>query len=225
LVTYIEDTTEKIPLKYVDELWVLKNIRTYESIYDKVRRIFNFISSLILLVILFPLAFIFAILNRIESKGSLFYIQQRQGYRDQTFNMIKFRTMIHNAEKNGPQFTEHGDTRITKIGKLMRRYRIDEVPQFLNVLKGDMNLIGPRPERKDFVDMLEKEIPYYKLRLEVRPGLTGWAQVNYSYAGYNLEDHLNKLEYDFYYIKNRSLPLDIFILLKTIKTIVGKRGT
>jgi len=225
LVTYIESTTEMIPLRYVDDLWLLKNIRTYESAYDKIRRVFNFISSLILLLILFPVALIFAVIHRIGSRGSLFYLQKREGYRGRIFNMIKFRTMVDDAERDGPQFAHHNDHRITGIGKIMRKYRIDEVPQLMNVLKGDMNLIGPRPERKDFIEMLEEKIPYYKLRLEVRPGLTGWAQVNFPYAGYDLRDHMHKLEYDFYYIKNRSLPLDILILLKTIKTMLSKRGT
>ena len=133
--------------------------------------------------------------------------------------------MVNDAEKDGPRFSHRDDERVTVIGRIMRDYRIDEVPQLINVLKGDMNLIGPRPERRDFIDELEKKIPYYKLRLEVRPGLTGWAQVNFPYAGKDLQDHIHKLEYDFYYIKNRSLPLDILILLKTIKTIVSRRGT
>ena len=225
LITYIENTTEMIPLKYVDDLWLLKNIRTYESAYDKIRRVFNFISSLILLLILFPFAFLFAVIHRIGSRGALFYLQKREGYRGRIFNMIKFRTMVDDAERDGPQFAHHNDDRITGIGKIMRKYRIDEVPQLINVLKGDMNLIGPRPEREDFVEMLEEQIPYYKLRLEVRPGLTGWAQVNFPYAGWDLKDHMHKLEYDFYYIKNRSFPLDILILLKTIKTMLSKRGT
>jgi lipopolysaccharide/colanic/teichoic acid biosynthesis glycosyltransferase len=225
LITYVEEITEKIPLKYVDELWLLKNIRTYENIYDKVRRMVNLISSILLLMILFPIGFLFAAAHCIESWGPVFYIQKRVGYEGKTFRMIKFRSMVNEAEQNGPQFAEKHDPRVTKIGKLMRRYRIDEVPQLVNVLKGDMNLIGPRPERGDFIEMLEKQIPYYKMRLEVRPGLTGWAQVNYPYAGQNIEEHLKKLEYDFYYIKNRSLALDILILLKTIKTIISRRGT
>jgi lipopolysaccharide/colanic/teichoic acid biosynthesis glycosyltransferase len=225
LITYVEEVTEKIPLKYVDELWLLKNIRTYENIYDKVRRVVNFISSILLLVVLFPIGFLFAVAHCVESWGPIFYVQKRIGYEGKTFRMIKFRSMVDKAEQNGPQFAEKHDPRITGIGKLMRRFRIDEVPQLINVLKGDLNLIGPRPERGDFIDMLEKQIPYYKMRLEVRPGLTGWAQVNYPYAGENIEEHLKKLEYDFYYIKNRSLPLDILIMLKTIKTIVSRRGT
>ncbi len=225
LITFIEENAERIPLRYVDELWLLKNIRTYENIYDKLRRIFNIVFSFILLLILFFPAFMVALIHRITSKGPIFFIQERVGYKGKPFKLIKFRTMVQNAEKNGPQFASKDDPRITKIGRFMRKFRIDEVPQLINVLKGDMNLIGPRPERKEFIEMLEKQIPYYKLRLEIRPGLTGWAQVNYSYAGEKIEDHIKKLEYDLYYIKNRSLPLDILILFKTIKTVLLRKGT
>ena len=225
LITYIEENAECIPLKYVDELWLLKNIRTYENAYDKLRRIINIIFSLILLALLFLPSFLVAVLHRFTSKGPIFFIQERIGYKGKPFRLIKYRTMIHNAEANGPQFASKDDPRITKVGKFMRMFRIDEVPQLFNILKGDMNLIGPRPERREFIDKLEKEIPYYKLRLEVRPGLTGWAQVNYPYAGDNIEDHIRKLEYDLYYIKNRGLALDILILFKTVKTVLMRRGT
>ena len=183
------------------------------------------ITSLLLLIVLFPLAFLVAVIHKLESRGSLFIIQKRIGYEGNGFNLIKFRTMVEEAEKNGPQFTNEDDPRITKIGKIMRVFRIDEVPQLVNVLKGDINLIGPRPEREEFIDMLEKEIPFYRLRLEIRPGLTGWAQVNYFYAGYDIDDHLKKLEYDLYYIKNRSVSLDFIILLRTIKTMFSRKGT
>jgi len=225
LITYIEDHAERIPLKYVDEIWLLKNIRTYENAYDKLRCMFNVVFSFMLLLVLFTPAFMVALIHRATSYGPIFFIQERVGYKRKTFNLIKFRTMVHNAEANGPQFARKNDPRITKIGKLMRTFRIDEVPQLINIIKGEMGLIGPRPERKDFIDMLEKEIPFYTLRLEVRPGLTGWAQANHYYAGENIEDHMKKLEYDLYYIKNRSLPMDILILLKTIKTVLWRRGT
>jgi len=225
LITCIEEQAERIPLKYVDELWLLRNIRTYENTYDKLRRLFNFGLALVLLIILFSPAFLVALLHKATSKGPIFFIQNRVGYKGREFNLIKFRTMVHNAEENGPQFASKNDPRITKVGKIMRLFRIDEFPQLINVLKGEINLIGPRPERKEFIDMLEKELPFYKLRLEIRPGLTGWAQVNHSYAGEDIKDHLKKLEYDLYYIKNRSLPLDILIILKTVKTVLWSRGT
>jgi len=225
LITYVEETTEKIPLKYVDELWLIKNIRTYESVYDKLKKILSAFTCILLLFILFPVSFIIALIHKLESKGPLFFIQTRTGYRGKEFKLIKFRTMIRDAEPDGPQFAEINDPRVTSVGKFMRRCRIDEVPQLLNVLRGDMNLIGPRPERREFIEMLEKEIPFYKLRLEIRPGLSGWAQVNAPYAGNNTEEHLRKLEYDLYYIKNRSLPLDFIILFQTIKTMLTSGGT
>ena len=225
LISYIEEYAECIPLRYVDELWLLKNIRTYENAYDKIRRIVNIMISFVLLVLLFPISFLIALVHRVTSKGPIFFIQERVGYKGRTFKLIKFRTMIHNAEKDGPQFAKKDDPRITKIGRFMRLFRIDEVPQLINILKGEMNLIGPRPERKEFISMLEKKIPYYRLRLEVRPGLTGWAQVNYYYAGEDIEEHFKKLEYDLYYIKNRGLPLDILILFKTIRTVLMRKGT
>jgi len=224
LVTFIEETTERVPLRYIDELWLLKNIRTYESVYDKVRRFVNFFSSPILLILLFPISYLFALANRIGSKGKLFFIQKRVGYKGKEFGLIKFRTMVSDAERDGPRFVSDNDPRITKIGSVMRKLRLDEVPQLINILKGDMNLIGPRPERGEFIHMLEKDVPYYKLRLKVRPGLTGWAQVNYKYAGDNVEHHLKKLEYDLYYIKNRRLSLDALIILKTIKTVLTRKG-
>ena len=225
LVSFVEELAERIPLHYVDQMWLLKNIRTYENLYDKLRRVFNFFGSLILLIVLFPASFLFSLAHRIESKGPLFYIQTRVGYFGNEFRLIKYRTMVTDAEKDGPRFTSRHDPRITRVGRAMRGFRIDEVPQLLNVLKGDMNLIGPRPERGDFISMLEEKIPYYKLRLKVRPGLTGWAQVNYPYAGENIEEHLKKLEFDLYYIKNRGLALDLLILYKTLMTIVRKKGT
>jgi lipopolysaccharide/colanic/teichoic acid biosynthesis glycosyltransferase len=225
LMTFIEEVIEKIPLRYVDELWLLQNIRTYENVYDKLRRVINIASSIVLLSILFPVAFMFALAHSIESKGPVFFVQERVGYEGAVFRLIKFRTMVQDAEKDGPKFATANDPRVTRIGGFMRKFRMDEVPQLINILRGDMNLIGPRPERKDFIDMLEKKIPYYRLRLEVRPGLTGWAQVNHTYAGDDTDDHLKKLEYDLYYIKNRSLPLDLLILFETMKTMVSRRGT
>ena len=202
---------------------VIKNIRPYEDEYRQ--RFFGIISSLTLLILLFPISFLFALLHKLESKGPLFYIQKRVGYNGKEFNLIKFRTMENNAEKNGVCFTKENDSRITKIGRMMRKYYIDEVPQLINILKGDLNLIGPRPERKDFIRILEKKIPFYKKRLEVKAGLTGWAQVNYRYAGTYIEDHLKKLEYDLYYIINKNIPLDTLIILKTVKAVLGRKGT
>ncbi|MBN2323412.1 MAG: sugar transferase [Spirochaetes bacterium] len=225
LVSFIVQHTGRIPLRYVDELWLLKNITTYVSVYDKLKRFSNVLISILLLLILFPPSMLFALLQRVTSEGDIFYVQKRVGYKGREFNLIKFRTMVHDAEKHGPRFAQENDPRVTKIGRIMRNCRIDEVPQLINVLKGDMSLIGPRPERGEFIEKLEKEIPFYRLRLEIDPGLTGWAQVNYPYAGADIKDHLRKLELDLYYIKNRNLTLDIMILLKTVRTMIFRKGT
>ena len=194
----------------------------HKDVYRK--RFFDIIESLTLLILLFP-TFLFALLQKLESKGPVFYKQKRIGYRGKEFNLIKFRTMVDNAEKYGFCFAKENDRRITRIGGIMRKYHIDEVPQLINILKGELNLIGPRPERKEFMEILEKEIPFYKKRLEVRPGLTGWSQVNFRYAGARIEDHLRKLEYDLFYIKNKSILLDALIILKTVKAALGRNGT
>ncbi len=131
--------------------------------------------------------------------------------------------MKNDAEKNGPQWTQKNDHRITKIGKFLRKTRLDEIPQLINIIKGDMSLVGPRPERPEFINKLEKEIPFYKERLLVKPGLTGWAQINYPY-GNSTQDALEKLQYDLYYVKHRSLVLDLSIILKTLHTVIKKGG-
>lgn len=202
---------------------LIKNILPYDDKY--IKRFFNIIASLILLILLFPVSFLFALLQQVESKGPVFFKQKRVGYRGKEFNLIKFRTMINNAEKHGSCFAKKNDSRVTRIGKIMRKYHFDEVPQLINILKGELNLIGPRPERKEFIKILKREIPLYKKRLEVRPGLTGWAQVNFRYAGTRIKDHLKKLEYDLFYMKNQSILLDALIMLKTVKAVLGRNGT
>ena len=225
LVSFIEENSERIPLDYVDELWLLYNIKCSNSFYNKAKNVLDFFLSFILLIILFPFGFMFALAHCIESRGPIFYKQERLGFKSKKFKLIKFRTMIPDAEKEGPKFASEDDPRITKIGKIMRKFRIDEIPQLINVFKGDISLIGPRPEREVFVKDLEKKIPFYRLRLEVKPGITGWAQVNYRYAGNNLDDHKKKLEYDLFYIKNRNLILDLIIILKTIKIMLLAKGS
>ncbi|NCO67356.1 MAG: hypothetical protein COY75_10055 [Nitrospirae bacterium CG_4_10_14_0_8_um_filter_41_23] len=150
--------------------------------------------------------------------------QERLGQNEQPFTLMKFRTMIDNAEKTtGPKWASEDDSRITKVGKILRKARLDELPQFFNVLKGEMSFVGPRPIRKHFADMLAKEIPYYRLRFTVKPGLTGWAQVKGDYAG-SKEGQKEKLEYDLYYIQNQSILFDLFIILKTVQTVLFRRG-
>jgi len=193
------------------------------KLYQLYTRIFDVIFAvcgLLSLVVILPFLFLF---NLIWNKGPLFYNQERVGRNGVPFNIVKLRTMVVNAEQNGAVFASTNDSRITTFGKLLRKSRLDEVPQFINVLKGEMAVIGPRPERPVFVDKIAASIPMYQTRHVIKPGLTGWAQVNYSY-GKNLEDSLMKLRYDLYYIKHRSLFLDINITVKTFSTVLFFRG-
>jgi lipopolysaccharide/colanic/teichoic acid biosynthesis glycosyltransferase len=155
---------------------------------------------------------------KLESKGKVIYKQQRVGLNNKVFNVYKFRTMQENAEQNGAVWASVNDPRITKIGILLRKTRLDEIPQFLNILIGNMSFVGPRPERPEFVEQLKQEIPFYNERHLIKPGLTGWAQINYPY-GASVADAKEKLQYDLFYIKNQSVALDISIILKTINAM------
>lgn len=186
-------------------------------------RLFDIVCSIIGLLGLGIIAPFIMMFNVIWNKGPLFYKQERVGKNGNSFKIVKLRTMVVNAEKEGAVFAKANDTRITPFGKLLRKSRLDEVPQFINVLKGEMSVIGPRPERPIFVDQIAENIPLYKTRHVIKPGLTGWAQVNYPY-GENLEDSLMKLRYDLYYIKHRSMFLDVNIFVKTLSTVLFFRG-
>jgi lipopolysaccharide/colanic/teichoic acid biosynthesis glycosyltransferase len=165
-----------------------------------------------------------AFVIRLDSKGPMIYRQTRLGRMGRSFDVLKFRSMRVDAEKeNGAQWAAKNDPRLTRVGGFLRKYRLDELPQFLNVIRGDMSFVGPRPERACFVEELRKQIPYYDERHSVRPGITGWAQVQYSY-GASVEDAFNKLEYDLFYLKNTSLSFDLAIILKTIKIVIGGHG-
>ena len=166
---------------------------------------------------------LFAIAIKLESKGPAFFIQRRVGQGGKEFNMIKLRSMCLNSEVNGAQFAGEDDPRITRIGKFIRKVRIDEIPQFMNVLKGEMALIGPRPEQQAFVKEFEQKIPLYTYRHVVKPGITGWAQVTHGYAD-DEDSTKEKLAHDFYYVKNLSLWLDIMVIVKTIKTMISGFG-
>ena len=188
--------------------------------YSKIRRVIDFIISLLSLVIVIPIILITSIFIMLESPGNPFYVQSRMGFMCKEFNLIKLRSMRTDAEKNGAQWADKNDPRITKVGRFIRKTRIDELPQIFNVLKGDMSIIGPRPERQIFVEEFVKYIPNFPKRLEVKPGLTGWAQVN---GGYEILPE-EKLELDLYYINNKSLTLDILIILKTIQIVLTGEG-
>ncbi|MFA5298158.1 MAG: exopolysaccharide biosynthesis polyprenyl glycosylphosphotransferase [Lutibacter sp.] len=194
------------------------------NLYLAFRRFLDVFFSVIgILVFTVLIPFIF-VGNMLASKGCLFYTQERVGRRGKKFKIIKFRSMVMNAEENGMEWAKKNDLRVTLFGKFLRKTRLDEFPQFINVLKGEMSLIGPRPERPEFVKLLEKELPFYAIRHVVKPGLTGWAQVMYPYA-HSVDDQYKKLMYDLYYIKEQDLMLDLKIVIKTISTVIFFRGS
>lgn len=187
------------------------------------KRIIDVVISSLTLLITSPVLVITAICIKLDSKGPLFYKQVRVGRKNEEFTIYKFRSMIANSEESGPEWSGDNDPRITRVGKIIRRLYIDELPQMINVLKNDMSLIGPRPERPFFVEQLKKEIPYYYKRLSVKPGITGWAQIKHKYDS-SVEDVKTKVQYDFYYIENMSLKLDFKIMINTIIVIILMRG-
>jgi exopolysaccharide biosynthesis polyprenyl glycosylphosphotransferase len=171
-------------------------------------------------IIVFPFV---AIAIKLDSPGAIFYRQERVGLKGAKFTIYKLRSMVQNAERNGAQWAVKGDARITKVGNFIRKTRLDELPQVINVLKGEMSMVGPRPERQQFIDKLEHQIPNFNKRLAVKPGLTGWAQVNYGY-GSTVEDAKIKLDYDLYYCKHQSLALNFQILLRTFVVVLKMQG-
>jgi len=180
--------------------------------------------SAMLLIILMPIMIIVALAIKFSSAGPVFYLTRRVGYMGKEFVMYKFRSMYHLSDQGRVEkWAQKYDKRITPVGKIIRRFRIDELPQLINVFKGDMSLIGPRPESKYYVTTLSRKIPLYLERLNVRPGISGWAQVNYGYAG-SIEASLEKLLFDVYYIQNQSISLDLLIVLRTFKTVITGAG-
>lgn len=220
-----EDLTSRIPLHLKDKSLYefFPFSKKQNAIYMIFVRFIDILVSLIGLLVLFLITPIILFFNLIWNKGPLLFHQERIGRKEAPFQIYKLRTMIVNSEIYGAVFATVNDCRITPFGKLLRMTRIDEFPQFINVLKGEMSIIGPRPERKIFVDQIANQIPLYHTRHIVKPGLTGWAQINYSY-GETLEDSLMKLEYDLYYIKHRNIFLDINIAVKTFGTILYMKG-
>jgi len=191
---------------------------------NAIKRAFDFICSLILLTLASPVMIGAAIAIVVETGFPLFYRQERVGLDGRLFYVIKFRSMRTDAEKDGkPQWAKAGDSRVTRVGRIIRKLRIDELPQLISVLKGDMSLVGPRPERQFFVDKLTQDIPFYAVRHSVKPGVTGWAQVRYPY-GASVEDAMQKLQYDLYYVKNHTLFLDMVILFETVGVVLSGKG-
>lgn len=223
---FYEQYLSRIPVYHLDQNWIATT-QGFDLIHSplglRFKRYIDIVAALAGLVIGFPILLATAFLVFISSGLPIFYTQRRTGENGKPITIYKFRTMVKEAEKEGPQYTSKDDPRFTFFGKMVRKFRLDELPQFYNVLKGDMSFIGPRPERPEFIAELQKNIPYYNLRHLVKPGLTGWAQVMYGY-GDSTESAVEKLQYDLFYIKNYSLLLDISILLKSLKVILFGAG-
>lgn len=224
-VTFWEQHLGRVNLDRIDRSWFIGADGFAASRIDlAAKRALDLLVSLILLVLTLPLMLVTALAIKLESPGPLLYRQQRVGLQGRPFTVFKFRSMRADAEAGGsPRWATKGDSRVTRIGALMRPTRIDELPQLFNVLRGEMSLVGPRPERPHFVEQLAAAIPFYDERSNVKPGITGWAQVNYPY-GASVEDAREKLSFDLYYLKNRSLFFDLFILVATVRVILFREG-
>jgi len=194
------------------------------ALSKRAKRYLDIVASALGLVLSLPVCLITALAIKLESPGPVFYRQERVGEDGKIFTLLKFRSMCSDAEKNGPVWATLKDQRVTRIGNVIRRLRLDEIPQMINVLKGEMSFVGPRPERPVFIQQLQKEIPYYSQRHVAKPGITGWAQIRYPY-GASKEDALEKLKYDLYYIKHMSVLFDLTIILETIKIVLLRRGS
>ena len=221
-----EELTYRIPVQHVERdfyRYFPFSRSNQNKLYLFLNRVIDLILSIIGLAAGLVLLPIVLVGNLLGNRGKLFYSQTRVGKNGEYFKLYKFRSMVIDAEQNGAQFAQARDSRVTKFGRFLRRSRFDEIPQFLNVIKGEMSVIGPRPERPEFVEGLIEKIPFYEIRHLVKPGVTGWAQVNAKY-GSSEEDSLEKLQYDLYYIKHRSLFLDVTIIIKTLSTILFFRG-
>ena len=214
---------KKIPISAVGQTWFLKNIKEGEKgFYDKLKKSMDLILAVFFLITTCPFWPLIALFIKLEDGGPAIYCQQRIGKDRKPFFLFKFRSMKVGAEeKTGPVWAKEEDSRITKIGKFLRRSHLDELPQMINILKGEISLVGPRPERPEFVQNLKKEIPYYHIRHLIKPGFTGWAQIKFRY-GRSVMDSQEKFQYDLYYLKNRSLLFDLGVLLKTFQLFFKK---
>ncbi|MEM7316051.1 MAG: sugar transferase, partial [Planctomycetota bacterium] len=213
---FVEDNFFFVPVDGIDAKWLLTaRLDLAHPYYNGIKRIVDIVAAIVGLIITSPILLASVIAIKLESSGPAFYSQIRSGRFNRPFSIYKLRTMVQDAEKDGAKWASKSDSRITKIGNFLRKTRIDEIPQFWNVLRGEMSLVGPRPERPQFVSLLSEEIPFYVQRHLVKPGLTGWAQINYPY-GASVEDAKNKLTFDLYYVKRASIMLDLQILLRTI---------
>ena len=204
-------------------MWFLENLSEgNKNIFDFIKRIYDLALASLILMITLPLWPIIGIIIRSESKGPVFFRQTRAGQNNKPFKILKFRTMTIADKDFAP--TKENDARVTRFGSFLRKSRIDEIPQAINILKGEMSFVGPRPERPEYIEGLKTAIPFYKERMLVKPGLTGWDQISGEYHSPSREDSMKKLQYDLYYIKNRSIYLDLSIILKTISTVLSRSG-
>ena len=229
LSSFYQLITGRIPPSTFSEGWFLDHLKNHtQPAYNSIRRISDYIGGVILSITFLLLFIPIAIAIKVNSKGPVLYTQNRVGEKGRKFKIYKFRSMYSlgadgGAEVGDVQFAKKGDKRITKVGGILRKTRLDELPQFINLLKGDVTIIGPRPERPEIVEKLEEKMPYYNLRHVIKPGISGWAQVNQHYTD-NLETSLQKLQYDLYYIKNRSFLLDLSIMLRTVNVLFRLMG-
>ncbi len=223
LIKFYEEISGQIPIEILNKGWFLENLDlANKKNYERIKRLYDLFIASIVLLITIPFWPIIILIIKIESRGPIIFKQVRAGKNCQHFNFYKFRTMYE--ENNNRKMTEKNDKRITKFGKFMRQTRIDEIPQLINVIKGDMAFVGPRPERPELIKELSKNIPFYGIRNLIKPGITGWDQISGEYHSASINDTYKKLQYDLYYIKNRSVYLDVSIFLKTIKTTLGSEG-
>jgi sugar transferase (PEP-CTERM system associated) len=223
--TALSALTGRISLRAVKPSWFVFSDGFHRSKWiDLLKRVLDLAAGAIGLAVSMPIMILVALVVRFESKGPIIFRQTRVGRMGKCFEVLKFRSMNVDAEKaTGAQWASENDPRITRIGRFLRKYRLDELPQFVNVIRGEMSFVGPRPERPCFVEELRKTIPYYDERHSVRPGLTGWAQVQYAY-GSSIEDAFNKLEYDLFYLQNMSVMFDCAIVFKTCRIVLGGLG-
>ena len=216
-----EELMQEIPIDHINDEWLMHAAMNSSRLHiRKLKRVMDLVVACVGLVITMPLSILAAILIKMDSPGPVLYRQKRVGLDGQPYTLLKFRTMKHNAEQDsGAVWAKRCDRRVTRVGRILRKLRIDEIPQLINVLRGEMSLVGPRPERPEFIDAFVEAVPFYKERLLVSPGITGWAQIKYPYAA-SIEEGKRKLQYDLYYIKHMSFFLDSLILLRTFKTIL-----
>ena len=226
LLEWFEKYLNRIPSEFISnsDLYIFNRTPNYKFFQMRLKRVGDIIVSLSLLFFLLPIMILVMCIIKIQDGGPIFYSQLRTGFRGKPFKVWKFRSMKINAEENGPQWSKKEDNRVTSFGKILRKSRIDELPQLINVMIGDMSLIGPRPERPEIDKKIEKEINSYNKRYLIRPGLSGWAQVNYPY-GASINDAKYKLSFDLFYIQNFSFLLDFIILFKTIKLVLNLNGS